>query len=51
MKEMKKPPIERKWYCCPVCHTKLIIYDNTAVLSGGLFIKCRTCKREIEIKV
>mgnify|MGYP001011242207 CR=1 FL=1 len=50
MKKIKYPPLKREWFVCPVCGTKLIIYDNTAVLSGGEYIKCRTCKNEIEIK-
>lgn len=50
MKKLGKPPLLRKWYKCPYCKTNLAIYDNTAV-STGIFIKCRTCKREVEIKI
>ena len=50
MKKLKKPPLVRRWYCCPYCHTKLVIYDNTASAAGA-YIKCRTCKREVEIKI
>lgn len=48
--KIKEIPITRKWYCCPVCGTKLFVYDNTAKTSG-VFMKCRTCKNEIEIKI
>ena len=50
MKKIKYPPYKRQWYKCPLCGTKLCVYDNTANLSGGIFIKCKTCKKEIEIK-
>lgn len=48
--KLKQTAVERKWYCCPICGSKLLIYDNTAKLNGGIFIKCRSCKNEIEIK-
>lgn len=48
--KLKEPSVERKWYRCPVCGTKLLIYDNTAKIDGGIFIKCKCCKNEIEIK-
>lgn len=50
MKKLKKPPLARKWFLCPHCKTKLAIYDNTA-RCNGLFTKCKTCKKEIEIKI
>lgn len=50
MKKLQLPPLVRKWYKCPVCGTKLAICDNTAK-SHGVYIKCRVCKNEIEIKV
>ena len=50
MKKIKYPSYKRQWYKCPLCGTKLCIYDNTANLIGGIFIKCKTCKKEIEIK-
>lgn len=34
---------------CPYCGCKLAIADNTAKCEG-IYIKCRVCKREIEIK-
>ena len=50
MKKLNKPPLLRQWYYCPYCHTKLVIYDNTAK-AYGLYIKCRTCKKEVQIKI
>lgn len=50
MKKIKYPSYKRQWYKCPLCGTKLCVYDNTANLNGGIFIKCKTCKKEIEIK-
>lgn len=48
--KLKETPVERRWFYCPECGTKLLIYDNTARMSGGIFIKCRVCKKEVEIK-
>ena len=50
MKKLKKPPLLRQWYYCPYCHTKLVVYDNTARVTG-VYIKCRTCKKEVPIKI
>lgn len=47
---IKKPPLERKWFKCPFCGKKIAIYDNTAK-SSGVFIVCKNCKKEIEIKI
>ncbi len=42
---------EKKWFICPYCGSKIIIYDNTAN-SRGVFTVChRGCKREVEIVV
>ena len=49
-KTLKKPPLKRGWYYCPKCHTKLAIFDNTARVEG-LYIKCRTCKMEVPVKI
>lgn len=49
-KQLKKPPLKRMWYRCPECGTKLLIYDNTS-RAKGLYMKCRTCKTEVEIKI
>lgn len=41
---------ERKWYKCPVCGKNLLIITNTAKCSG-VFIRCKNCKSDIEIKI
>lgn len=48
--KIKQTAVERKWYFCPFCGKKLLIYDNTAKMDGGIFVKCKWCKNEIEIK-
>lgn len=50
MKKLKKPPLVWKWYYCPYCHTKIAVYDNTAK-AAGVYTKCRTCKKEVEIRI
>ena len=46
---IKKPPVEKKWYLCPYCGAKILLYDNTASC-GGVFTTCsRGCRREVEI--
>ena len=44
------PPLKRDWYKCPTCGKKLVIRDNTA-FCRGVFIICKQCKNEIEIKI
>jgi len=48
--EIKKPPLERKWYKCRECQQKLLIFDNTAMCKG-VFIKCKKCGTENEILI
>lgn len=51
MKErIRLPSIERKWVKCPECGTKLAIADSNAECRG-VYIKCRTCKTEVEIRI
>lgn len=50
MEKLKRPPLERKWYKCPKCAANLLIYDNTAK-ANGVYIKCKNCKNEIEIRI
>ena len=50
MVKVKIPPLDRKWYRCPKCGTKLAISDNTTECRN-LYIKCRTCKREVKIDI
>jgi len=40
----------KKWYRCPNCNKKIALYDENAT-SKKIYIKCRGCKREIEIKI
>lgn len=47
---MKKPPLKRFWYVCPFCGKRIVIYDNTAI-AKGVFIKCKSCNKEVEIKI
>lgn len=42
---------ENKWYKCPICKQKLLKYDGLKGKSKGLYIKCKKCKRIIEIKI
>ena len=48
--KIKIPPIERKWYICEKCGQPLLIYDNTAK-SNNVFLKCKRCGHENEIKI
>lgn len=50
MKKIVKPPIMRKWYACPYCGKNAVLYDNTARCTG-LYMKCKECKKEFEIKI
>ncbi len=47
---IRLPSTERKWVKCPKCGTKLAIADSNARCSG-VYIKCRTCKTEAEIRI
>ena len=50
MKEIEKPPLQRKWYRCPHCGKNTVLYDNTAH-SNGVYVKCKECRREFEIRI
>ena len=39
-----------KWYICPYCNKKLVKYKKGAN-SNGVFLLCKNCKKEIEIKI
>ena len=39
-----------KWYTCPYCNKKLAKY-NKGANSKGVFLLCKNCKKEIEIKI
>lgn len=40
-----------EWYRCPKCNKKLLQYDYVKGKSEGLYIKCKSCKQIIEIKI
>ncbi len=40
----------KKWYICPYCKKKLIKYEKNAE-SKGIFLLCKNCRKEIEIKI
>lgn len=37
-----------KWFKCPVCGQRLLKYNEKAI-SKNIYIKCKKCKKEIEI--
>ena len=43
-------PTERKWYDCDKCGQHLLIYDDSAKCKG-VFIKCKQCGKEVEIRI
>lgn len=40
----------KKWYFCPYCEKKLIKFNEDAI-AKGVFLLCKKCKKEIEIKI
>ena len=40
----------KKWFLCPYCKKKLIRYDKDAK-SKGIFLLCKKCGKEIEIRI
>ena len=41
---------KKTWFVCPICSKKLLKISIGAE-SSGIYIKCRNCKSEIEIKI
>ena len=39
---------EKKWYFCPYCKKKLVIHYKDAKCTG-VIIRCKSCKRDVEI--
>ena len=42
---------KKTWYLCPNCGKKILKYDEIKAKSEKLYIKCKQCKKEIEIKI
>lgn len=42
--------MDKKWYCCPICGQKLCKCNEKA-LAQGVYIKCKRCTNEVEIKI
>ncbi len=40
----------RKWYRCPHCRKNIVIFHEGAVCRD-VYIRCKECKRIIEIKI
>ncbi len=40
----------RKWYICPYCKKRIVRYEEGAI-SKGVFLLCKKCKKEVEIKI
>lgn len=49
-RKIARPPTERRWYRCPHCGQKILIYDDTTRCKG-IYIPCKKCRREIEVKI
>ena len=41
----------KRWYLCPYCRKKILKYDETDGKSKKIYIKCRYCKKEVEINI
>lgn len=39
-----------KWFYCPACKKKLVKYGSSSI-SEGVYMKCRQCRRTVEIKI
>lgn len=50
VKEILQIPTERRWYDCKKCGQHLLIHSDTA-RCNGIYIKCKKCGNEEEIKI
>lgn len=41
----------KKWYICPYCKKKKLIKYNQDANSKGIFLLCKKCGKEVEIKI
>lgn len=42
--------LARRWFTCPHCGKNLVVYDGTSACYG-VYIKCKGCGNEVEIKI
>jgi transcription elongation factor Elf1 len=42
---------EKKWYVCPHCGKNLLKYNPQMAKSERVYLKCKNCKEEVEIKI
>lgn len=47
---MENKTNERYWFSCPICGQKICQFNDEA-MAFELYIKCKKCHNEIEIKV
>lgn len=47
---IKIPVFEKKWFRCPHCGKKLLLFDNNAKCRG-VYVFCKQCKKDVEIKI
>ncbi len=41
----------KKWYICPYCKKKKLIKYSKDAKSQGIFLLCKNCGKEVEIKI
>ena len=46
----RKEDIMKKWFLCPYCNKRIVKY-NKGAYSRGVFLLCKKCGREIEIRI
>jgi len=47
---MENKNIDQKWFQCPYCGKRILKYGPKAK-SEYVYIKCKNCKQEVEIKI
>lgn len=48
MLEKLKAPTKKRWFLCPRCGKRLVLYHDAAKCCG-VYVWCKGCKRDIEI--
>lgn len=41
----------KQWFKCPHCNQRILKYDELEGKSKKIYIKCKKCKKEIEIYI